>query len=179
MTARRDAPVLVAALLALTFATGMIDAVSFIALGQVFTANMTGNVALLGFAPFVSELSVPRSLTALAAGLGTMFLWWWLVDSYWLLAIFAVIFGSLYGGYVALAPTLCMDLFGARHVAGIIGSLYTAAGFGTLIGPTAAGAAFDAYGAYDAPILACALLCFAGAALSLPLLRARPATAAA
>jgi uncharacterized membrane protein YoaK (UPF0700 family) len=65
MTARRDAPVLVAALLALTFATGMIDAVSFIALGQVFTANMTGNVALLGFAPFVGDLSVPRSLTAL------------------------------------------------------------------------------------------------------------------
>lgn len=57
---------LVAALLALTFATGLIDAVSFLALGQVFTANMTGNVALLGFAPFSPELSVPRSLAALA-----------------------------------------------------------------------------------------------------------------
>jgi uncharacterized membrane protein YoaK (UPF0700 family) len=62
-----DSRVLVGALLALTFATGLIDAVSFIALGQVFTANMTGNVALLGFAPFVSDLSVPRSLTALGA----------------------------------------------------------------------------------------------------------------
>ena len=41
---------LVSVLLALTFVTGIIDAVSFLALGQVFTANMTGTVALLGFA---------------------------------------------------------------------------------------------------------------------------------
>ena len=48
---KTDAPaVLVSALLALTFVTGIVDAVSFLALGQVFTANMTGNVALLGFA---------------------------------------------------------------------------------------------------------------------------------
>ena len=62
----RDPAVLVSALLALTFSTGVIDAVSFLALGQVFTANMTGNVAILGFAAFSSDLSVPRSLTALA-----------------------------------------------------------------------------------------------------------------
>lgn len=35
-------------LLALTFITGLVDAVSFLALGTVFTANMTGNIALLG-----------------------------------------------------------------------------------------------------------------------------------
>jgi uncharacterized membrane protein YoaK (UPF0700 family) len=37
------------ALLALTFTAGLIDAVSFLGLGRVFTANMTGNVVLLGF----------------------------------------------------------------------------------------------------------------------------------
>jgi uncharacterized membrane protein YoaK (UPF0700 family) len=36
-------------LLALTFTTGMVDAVSYLGLGHVFTANMTGNVVLLGF----------------------------------------------------------------------------------------------------------------------------------
>src|SRR5580693_3421476 len=36
-------------LLALTFTTGLIDAVSYLGLGHVFTANMTGNVVLLGF----------------------------------------------------------------------------------------------------------------------------------
>jgi len=38
------------ALLALTGVTGLVDAVSFLGLGHVFTANMTGNVVLLAFA---------------------------------------------------------------------------------------------------------------------------------
>ena len=37
------------ALLVLTFTTGLVDAVSYLGLGRVFTANMTGNVVLLGF----------------------------------------------------------------------------------------------------------------------------------
>jgi uncharacterized membrane protein YoaK (UPF0700 family) len=35
--------------MALTFTTGLVDAVSYLALGHVFTANMTGNIVLLGF----------------------------------------------------------------------------------------------------------------------------------
>ena len=138
--------------------------------------SLVGRFAVAGIADRIGHM---RSLVGLAAGLGLMFLLWWSAETYWALAIFAVLFGSLYGGYVALAPTLCMDLFGARNVTGIIGCLYTAAGFGTLIGPTVAGAAFDAYGSYDAPILGCALLSFIGAALGLGLARARPAHASA
>ncbi|HWX75205.1 MAG TPA: YoaK family protein, partial [Solirubrobacteraceae bacterium] len=37
------------ALIVLTFTTGLVDAVSYLALGRVFTANMTGNVVLFGF----------------------------------------------------------------------------------------------------------------------------------
>jgi uncharacterized membrane protein YoaK (UPF0700 family) len=37
------------ALLVLTFTTGLVDGVSYLGLGRVFTANMTGNVVLLGF----------------------------------------------------------------------------------------------------------------------------------
>jgi uncharacterized membrane protein YoaK (UPF0700 family) len=40
---------LVRALLVLTFTTGLVDAVSYLGLGRVFAANMTGNVVLLGF----------------------------------------------------------------------------------------------------------------------------------
>ncbi|MFJ1747813.1 YoaK family protein [Streptomyces sp. NPDC088116] len=39
----------VGALLVMTFATGLVDAVSFLRLGHVFVANMTGNVVFLGF----------------------------------------------------------------------------------------------------------------------------------
>jgi len=54
------------ALLGMTVVTGLVDAVSFLSLGHVFTANMTGNIVFLAFATaHVSGLSVARSSTAL------------------------------------------------------------------------------------------------------------------
>jgi len=56
------------ALLGMTAVTGLVDAVSYLSLGRVFTANMTGNIVLLAFATaHVSGLSIARSLTALLA----------------------------------------------------------------------------------------------------------------
>lgn len=55
-------------LLVLTVVTGLVDAVSYLALGHVFVANMTGNVVFLGFAiAGASGLSVAASLLALVA----------------------------------------------------------------------------------------------------------------
>src|SRR5690349_5239087 len=55
-------------LVGLTVVTGLVDAVSYIALGRVFVANMTGNVVLLGFAVAgEGGLSIAASLTAIAA----------------------------------------------------------------------------------------------------------------
>lgn len=55
-------------LFGMTAVTGMVDAVSFLGLGRVFTANMTGNVVLLGFATAGAPgLSIPRSAIALLA----------------------------------------------------------------------------------------------------------------
>jgi uncharacterized membrane protein YoaK (UPF0700 family) len=55
-------------LVLLTVITGLVDAVSYLALGHVFVANMTGNVVFLGFAVVDAEdFSVPASLTAIAA----------------------------------------------------------------------------------------------------------------
>jgi len=54
------------ALLGITMVTGLVDAVSFLSLGRVFTANMTGNVVILAFATArVPRLSIARSLMAL------------------------------------------------------------------------------------------------------------------
>lgn len=51
-----------------TTVTGLIDAISYLALGHVFTANMTGNVVFLAFAVAGAPgLSIERSLTALVA----------------------------------------------------------------------------------------------------------------
>src|SRR5713101_3341170 len=51
-----------------TVITGLIDAISYLALGHVFTANMTGNVVFLAFAVAGAPgLSITRSLAALVA----------------------------------------------------------------------------------------------------------------
>ncbi|MCW3068711.1 MAG: hypothetical protein JWL67_1336 [Solirubrobacterales bacterium] len=55
-------------LLVLTFTTGLVDAVSYLGLGHVFTANMTGNIVLLGFGIAGSGgLPVVAPLISLAA----------------------------------------------------------------------------------------------------------------
>jgi MFS family permease len=64
--------------------------------------------------------------------------------------------GVFYGGWVAVLPAVVMDYFGGRNVSGIIGILYTSVAFGTLIGPSAAGFAFDLSHSYTLPILASA-----------------------
>jgi uncharacterized membrane protein YoaK (UPF0700 family) len=56
-----------ALLLVLTVATGMVDAVSILALGRVFVANMTGNVVFIGFAlAGAPGFSLAAALLALA-----------------------------------------------------------------------------------------------------------------
>jgi uncharacterized membrane protein YoaK (UPF0700 family) len=56
-----------ALLLGLTVLTGVVDAVSILALGRVFVANMTGNVVFVGFAiAGAAGFSLAASLAALA-----------------------------------------------------------------------------------------------------------------
>lgn len=135
--------------------------VSLIGLGSLAGRFTVGGIA--------DRLGRMPSLAMMYVGLGVMLVLWWSTTAWWLLAIFALVFGICYGAYVALVPTIVMDLYGARAVSAIIGTLYTGAGLGTLIGPWLAGAAFDAFGSYDAPILAAAALSFLAAFCIIPL----------
>jgi uncharacterized membrane protein YoaK (UPF0700 family) len=67
------------ALLVLTFSTGVVDAVSYLGLGHVFAANMTGNIVLLGFGiagsgglPVVAPLVSLGAFLAGSAGGGVL-----------------------------------------------------------------------------------------------------------
>jgi len=145
--------------------------VSLIGLGSLLGRFTIGGIA--------DRVGRQPSLAVMYVGLGLMLILWWLTSTYWVLVLFALLFGAFYGGFVALAPTIIMDLYGPRAVSGIIGALYTGPGLGTLVGPPLAGAAFDAFGSYSAPILTAAGLSFAGAGLVWVLVRRtrRPATA--
>ncbi len=61
-------------LIAMTLVTGLVDAFSYLVLGHVFVANMTGNVVLLGFALIGAPgFSVAASVLAIASfGLGAL-----------------------------------------------------------------------------------------------------------
>jgi uncharacterized membrane protein YoaK (UPF0700 family) len=73
MTAARAAappphPLLPWLLLLLSLTTGLVDAISVLGLGKVFTANMTGNIVFLGFAVAGAPgFTVAPYLTAIAA----------------------------------------------------------------------------------------------------------------
>jgi uncharacterized membrane protein YoaK (UPF0700 family) len=55
-------------LLVLTTVTGVVDAVSYLKLGGVFVANMTGNVVYLGFAiSHARDFSIPAPFVAIAS----------------------------------------------------------------------------------------------------------------
>jgi uncharacterized membrane protein YoaK (UPF0700 family) len=82
-------------LLGLTVLTGVVDAVSILALGRVFVANMTGNVVFVGFAVAgAAGFSLAASLLGLAgfvagAGAGGRLIGWFGSDRARLLAIAA------------------------------------------------------------------------------------------
>jgi uncharacterized membrane protein YoaK (UPF0700 family) len=55
-------------LISMTLVTGLVDAFSYLVLGHVFVANMTGNIVLLGFAlAGAPGFSIAASATALAS----------------------------------------------------------------------------------------------------------------
>ncbi|WP_042426409.1 YoaK family protein [Streptacidiphilus anmyonensis] len=63
-----DGHPLTVSLLLLTVVSGVVDAVSYLGLGHVFTANMTGNVVVVGFAiAGAPGFSAAGSLTSLGA----------------------------------------------------------------------------------------------------------------
>jgi OFA family oxalate/formate antiporter-like MFS transporter len=140
----------------------------------VVLVSLIGLGSLLGrftVGPFADRMGREALLAAMYAGLGIMLLVWWAASAWWLLAVFAVVFGICYGAYVALLPTIVMDLYGRRAVSGITGFLYTGAGLGTLAGPWLAGAAYDALGAYDLPIIGGSLCAFLAAAIVVFMIR--------
>lgn len=113
------------------------------------------------------------ALIAMFAGMAIALATWAVARSLWPLAAFAFAYGVFYGGWVAVLPAVVMDRFGGRNVSGIIGVLYSSVAFGNLIGPPAAGLAFDVSHSYTLPILGSAAANVIAAALVAVLLKGK------
>lgn len=128
--------------------------------GLIGIGSLTGRFAIGAVADRIGR---PWTLVGVMASLGLSMGLWLVARDYAALALFALWMGLSYGGSVSLMPALCMDFFGARAVASIIGTLYTGAALGNLAGPWVAGRVFDATGSYATPIAGCGLLALAAA----------------
>ena len=130
-------------------ATG-VALISLIGVGSIAGRFLLGGVA--------DRFGRRLSFAGMFVGMAVMLVFWLAATGIVALAAFAVLFGTFYGGFVALAPALTADYFGGRNISAIIGLLYSGVGLGTLLGPTLAGVAFDLTGSYTLPIAAGAAL---------------------
>ncbi len=130
-------------------------------------ASAVGLVGLIGIGSLVGRFAIGlladrlgrvRTLMLMQLSMGASYLMWLGAHGPIGMAIFALWFGWSYGAIVSLLPAICMDLFGARAVSGIIGSLYSGAALGNLWGPVLAGAAFDRMHSYNGVITLCLMI---------------------
>jgi MFS family permease len=129
---------------------GVAQSAAVLLVGAIGVGSTAGRFLLGGLA---DRLGRPLSFLLMFVGMGLSFVVWFFSTSLWPLALFALAYGVFYGGFVALAPAIVIDYFGAHHASSLIGILYTSVAFGTLIGPSAAGFAFDVSHSYTLPIL--------------------------
>jgi MFS transporter, OFA family, oxalate/formate antiporter len=130
---------------------GVRQSVAVLLLGVIGLGSTAGR-CLLG--DLADRMGRRLALVVMFAGMALTLAVWAVSADVWSLAAFAFAYGVFYGGWVAVLPAIVMDYFGGRNVSGIIGILYTSVAFGTLIGPSAAGFAFDMTHSYVVPILA-------------------------
>lgn len=128
--------------------------------GLIGVGSTLGRFVLGGLADRIGR---DRSLALIMLLNGVALAFWSVAQGFAALAIFALVFGLFYGGFVALVPAFTADLFGLRAMSAVLGVLYTSVAFGTLLGPALAGWVFDTTGSYTWPILICTAGCVVSA----------------
>jgi MFS family permease len=129
---------------------GIAKASAILLLGVIGVGSTIGRFLLGGLA---DQIGRPQTLAFMFAGMAATLLIWIGSDKWWMLCLFAFSYGIFYGGWVAVLPSVVMDYFGGKAISSVIGVLYTSVAIGTLIGPAAAGFAFDFNQSYVIPIL--------------------------
>ena len=112
--------------------------------------SLLGRLVLASFAGVLGVLRLYQLCFVVLAG--SFPIWYLGGPSMALLALFAFVLGTAYGGYVALSPAAAAELFGLAGLGAVLGAMYTAGGVGGLIGPPVAGRVFDMTESYTIPI---------------------------
>jgi MFS family permease len=133
-------------------------------LGEAFAVGLVG---LIGVGSLVGRFAIglladrlgrAQTLVLMQLSMGASYVLWGAAGGQGLLVVFALWFGLSYGSIVSLLPAICMDYFGGKSVASVVGTLYSGAAFGNLLGPVLAGAVFDHSGHYLGVMAVCGVL---------------------
>ena len=125
---------------------GVVDSQAVALVGLIGIGSLVGRFAISWLADKIGRV---KTLMLMQLSMGLSFLIWAIAKDQSEFAFFAVWFGLSYGSIVSLLPAICMDLFGGRSVSAILGTLYTGAALGNLLGPVWAGRVFDVNNSYE------------------------------
>jgi MFS family permease len=136
------------------------DAVALLSL--IGLGSIAGRFVLAALAD-----AVGRRVTFLCccAGVAAAMLVWAVADGLSTLQVFALLFGALHGGFIALLPAFIADTFGAPSVGGVLGVLYTSRGIALLAAPPTLALGIGATAGHMIPVVGVAAAGTVGAAL--------------
>jgi MFS family permease len=136
------------------------DAVAL--LGLIGLGTIIGRFLLAALADAVGRRAV---FLLCCGGMSAAMLLWASAEGEPALQAFALGFGALQGGFVALLPAFVADSFGARRVGGVLGVLYTSRGIALLAAPPLLALGIAAMAGHAVPVVAMGLIGAAGTLL--------------
>ncbi|SHI67027.1 Sugar phosphate permease [Roseomonas rosea] len=142
-------------------------------LGLIGLGSIIGRLALGAVA---DQHGRGQTLLACCLGVAASMAWWAQASSALGFAAFALAFGIFQGGFVALLPSVVVDLYGRRCAGGVIGALFAGRALAVLLAPPGMAALAGITGP-DAPLLLSGGLALLGTAALALALRACPAAA--
>jgi len=121
-------------------------------LDAAFILSVLGIASILGRL-VLGRLSDTIGRKALGVTCGLLhtatLLWLMQSDQLWMMVVFAVIFGSLWGGSGTIITSLVGDIFGTGNLGSIMGLITAGWALGAAIGPAVGGYIFDVWGSYS------------------------------
>ena len=146
-------------------------------LGLIGLGTIAGRFLIAALADAIGRRA---GFLACCAGLAGSMAIWALAGSAGALQGFALIFGALQGGFVALLPAHGVDRFGVRPAGAVLGMLYTSRGVALLLAPPLVALGTGHLGGHMVPVLAMGAAGLVGTALLgwVPARPPRPAEAA-
>jgi MFS family permease len=121
------------------------------ALISVIGFASTGARVLFGFV--AGRIGVVAAYKATTITTWAAFLVWLPSRSYWVLLVFALVFGAGYGGTIALTPALLGHYYGMGSLGLVTGTMFTSVSLGSLFGAPLAGLLIGASGGYLIPAI--------------------------